>query len=193
VRRRYRGSIEKYKEFLRANSNARDCDIIAGRLAALGAPGMSDLQEKKRAELAKAVVIARSLEKLRPMRPVRLDNKRIDKMASRLVGRIEELLPVTLSDGSRVEEIHKMRRNFRKLRYIMEVLPPACQKKCMKNCRKVIGKAVSLQEMQDLLGSIHDCDITIEYLRSKGATQVLGKEIANRTQLYNRFVRYMKK
>jgi CHAD domain-containing protein len=193
VRKRYRGSIEKYKGFLGANSNARDCDIIAGRLAALRASSMADLQEKKRTELAKAVVIARSLEKLRPMQPGRLDDKRTDKMASRLVGRIEKLLPATLSDGSKVDELHRMRRDFRKLRYIMDVLPPGCRKKCMRKLQKAIGKNVPLQEVQDLLGSIHDCDITIEYLRSKGAKQILDKEIANRSKLYQKFVRYMKK
>src|SRR5688572_23163785 len=68
VRKKYRGSIKKYREFLRANSNARDCDIIAGRLAVQGAPGAADLQEKKKTELAMTVRLARSLEKL-PMQP----------------------------------------------------------------------------------------------------------------------------
>lgn len=69
ARKRYRGSIEKYREFLRTNSSARDCDIIAGRLAALGAFDMADLQDKKRTEVARAARLARSLKKLRPMQP----------------------------------------------------------------------------------------------------------------------------
>lgn len=190
VRKRHSG-IKKYREFLRANSNARDCDIIAGRLAILGAPSMADLQEKKKAELARAVRLARSLEKLQ-LQPGEPDCKRTDKMAGRLVGRIKEMLPAVLSDGSRVEELHRMRRDFRKLRYILDAVPGS-RKKYMKKLQKAAGKGVPVEEVQDLLGSIHDCDITIEYLQSKGARQILGKEIANRRRLYQEFVAYMKR
>ena len=192
VRKRYRGDIKKYREFLRANSSARDCDIIAGRLAMLGAPGAADLQEKKKAELARAVRLARSLEKL-PTQPGEPDGKRTDKMAGRLVGRIRATLPAVLSDGSRVEELHRMRRDLRKLRYILDVVPSASGKRYVKKLQKAAGRDVPLEELQDLLGSIHDCDITIEYLRSKGDKQFLGKEIASRMRLYKKFVRYMKK
>jgi hypothetical protein len=63
----------------------------------------------------------------------------------------------------------------------------------MKKLQKATGKDVPLEELQDLLGSIHDCDITIEYLRGKGDRQVLGKEVASRMRLYKKFVRYMEK
>jgi CHAD domain-containing protein len=193
VRKRYRPGIEKYRKFLRANSNARDCDIIAGRLATLGDHSFADLQEKKRAELARAVKLARLLEKLPCIKLGEPDQKRTEKMAGRLVGRIKTMLPSVLSDGSKVEELHRMRRDLRKLRYILDVVPPDNKKKCMKELQKMIGKNVSLEELQDLLGSIHDCDITIEYLRSKGVKEILDKEVANRMQLYQKFVSHMKK
>jgi CHAD domain-containing protein len=194
VRGRYRGRIEKYAELLRANSNARDCDIIAGRLAALGAPSMADLQEKKKAELARAIKMAQQLKKLPTELAGAPDYKRVDKIAGRLVGRIKEKLPPVLSDSSRVEELHRIRRDLRKLRYILDTVPAGSRNIHLRKLAQAAGKNVALEELQDLLGSIHDCDITIEYLKGRpGAGQLLDKENGNRTQLYQKFVRDMEK
>ena len=192
VRKRCRPSIKKYREFLRANNSARDCDIITGRLAALGAHVTGDLQKKKRAELLRAVRLARSLKKIQPMQFGAPDSKRTDKIADRLVTRVLETLPVVLSDASRVEELHRIRRNLRKLRYITDVMPHSTKKKYMTKLRRAIGKGESLEELQDLLGSIHDCDITIDYLRTKNDDRILGKEIRNRGLLYEKFISYLK-
>src|SRR5437867_12058638 len=100
ARRRYRGGIDKYREFLKANSNARDCDIIAGRLAALGASGIVDLRNKKRAGLPRAIRLARSLKKLSPRLAAAPDDEKLDKIAGRLVGRIKKTLPLVLSDDT---------------------------------------------------------------------------------------------
>jgi CHAD domain-containing protein len=68
ARRRYRRRIEKYREFLEVSSRTRDCDVIVGRVATLGALDTSDLEKEKKAELSKAIRLARSLQKLPPMR-----------------------------------------------------------------------------------------------------------------------------
>ena len=49
--------------------------------------------------------------------------------------------------------------------------------------------------MQDMLGELHDSDITLEFLktsRSKFAKGLHGREAALRESLYNDFVEYMK-
>lgn len=188
ARRRYRGSIEMYKEFLKASSSARDCDIIAGRVSTLGDLDTADLQKKKKVELIKATKLARRLKKLPA---TRLDGapdiKRIDKLVRRLADRIVEVLPAVLSDSSKVEELHRLRKDFRKLRYVLEMVPAGRRRGYL----KAIGKDVNLRELQALLGLIHDSDITIEYLRGKGSRQLLGKETASRMQLYKKFVRHM--
>jgi CHAD domain-containing protein len=194
ARRRYKARIKKYVELLKANSNARDCDIISVRLAALDSPATADLQDKKKMELAKAAVLARSLKKL----PVELagtqDDKRVDKIAGRLVGRIKGRLPLVLSDGNRVDELHMLRRDLRKLRYIFDIVPAGSKKMYMRKSAGAAGKNVAPKELQDLLGSIHDCDITIAYLNGRAdSKQLLEREIGNRKQLYQKFVRYMKK
>lgn len=191
VRRRYRGSIEKYRKFLKASSNARDCDIIAGRISTLGEFDTAGLQKKKKAELAKATKLARPLKKLPAVRLAGApDSRRIDKVVRRLVEKIQKEQPAVLSDSSRIEELHRLRKDFRKLRYVLEMVPAGDRKRYMK---KAFDRNIALKELQALLGLIHDSDITIDYLRSKGSRQLLNLETRNRMQLYKKFVRYMKK
>jgi CHAD domain-containing protein len=191
VRRRHRASMEKYREFLKASSKARDCDIIAGRLSALGELDTSDLQRKKKTELAKANRLAQPLKKLPPIKlDGAQDDKRVAKVVRRLAERIGKTTPVVLSVSGKIEELHRLRKDFRKLRYVLEVVPPGDKKWYMK---KAIGRVVELDEVQALLGLIHDSDVTIEYLRSRKERRLLNQEIANRMQLYKKFVRYMKK
>jgi len=193
VRRRCRGRIEKYREFLKASSKSRDCDVIAGRISTLGDLDTAGLQRKKKAELAKATRLARPLKKLLPIKlDDALDSKRVDKVVRRLAERIGKTMPVVLSDRSKVEELHRLRKDFRKLRYVLEMVPPGDRKSCMRLAVKAPRRNVKLKELQALLGLIHDSDITIEYLRSKGSKQLLKREIANRMQLHKKFVRYMK-
>lgn len=192
VRTRYRGRIEKYRAFLRASSRARDCDVIAGRVSTLGDLDTADLQRKKKAELARATLLARPLKRLPPMRLVQ-DDRRIGKVARSLIGRIGNELPAVLSDSAKVKELHRLRKDFRKLRYILETVPAADRKKYMKKAARAAGRDLELKELQALLGLIHDSDVTIEYLHGRPeAGQILKKEIRSREQLYQKFVRHMK-
>lgn len=191
ARGRYRRRIEKYREFLEVSSRTRDCDVIAGRVTTLGALDTSDLEKEKKAKLAKAILLARSLQKLPPMRLPQEDGKRIHKVARRLIGRIGKELPAVLSD-SNVEELHRLRKDFRKLRYIFETMSAEDRKKYMKKAADR-GRDLELKQLQALLGLIHDSDVTIEYLHGKpGAGQILKKEIRTREQLYRTFVGHMK-
>ena len=192
VRTRYRDRIEKYREFLRASSRARDCDVIAGRVSTLGDLDTAALQRKKKAELARATLLARPLKRLPPMRLVQ-DDRRIGKVARRLIERIGKELPAVLSDSGRVKELHRLRKDFRKLRYILETVPAADRKRYMKKAARAAGRDLELKELQALLGLIHDSDVTIEYLHGRPeAGQILKKEIRSREQLYQKFVRHMK-
>ena len=111
----------------------------------------------------------------------------------RLVEKIGETLPQVIADGDKVEELHRLRKELRKLRYVLEVVPAGDKKKYMKKAARAAGKEIDLKELQALLGLIHDSDVTIEYLRGRpGAKQILDKEVAARRQLYTKFVRRMK-
>ena len=191
ARSRYHRRIEKCREFLRVSSRTRDCDVIIGRVTTLGALDTSDLQKEKKVELAEAVRLARSLQKLPPMRLPQEDDQRIHKVARRLIGRIGKELPAVLSD-SKVEELHRLRKDFRKLRYMFETMSAQDRKKYMKKAWGR-GRDLELKELQALLGLIHDSDVTIEYLHGKpGAGLIMKKEIRTRKQLYRTFVEHMK-
>lgn len=198
LRKRKNRQIKKYRKFFKANSNVRDLDIIRGKIAALaeGAPGaeklLGQLQKKKKAELGRA---------LKKMQPVQLDSSssipagklesRIDRAAGKLGVKINEAFPVVLSDSSKVEELHRLRKDCKKLRYILEMVPPAGRKKY----ERAVSLALALEELQDMLGAIRDSDITIEYLqgsRTKIAGELAAREAGNRDRLYRDLVRRAK-
>ncbi len=195
VRRQNRSKMEKYRKFFKANSKVRDYDIISSRLAALGAPDESKvLQRKRKAELQRALALARSLKKMAAMRLDGMqDDKleaRLDKATAKLTIKMKELLPVVLSDGNRVKELHRLRKDCKKLRYVLEMAPAESKARYAKMAARVIHNN-ALEELQDRLGTIHDSDITIAYLQSI-KSQFVEKEVASRKQQYLAFVRYMK-
>jgi CHAD domain-containing protein len=196
--------IEKYKDFFRANSKMRDLDIIDNQVAELakGAPDASklkqQLQRKRQSELRRAIKLAKTLEKLPSIDiksiPPRKIESRINKMVDRSRIRIKEILPIILSDNTKKEELHMLRKNCKKLRYIFETLPESHIKKYNKKIVSAIGEK-DLKEIQEMLGVIRDSDITIEYLqncRSGFAKQLAIKEADKRDYLYREFIKYMK-
>jgi hypothetical protein len=178
--------------------------MIRGKIAALaeGAPGaeklLGQLQKKRKTELGRAGKLGRALKK---MQPVQLDSSgsipagklesRIDRAAGKLGVKINEAFPVVLSDSSKVKELHRLRKDCKKLRYILEMVPPAGRKKY----ERAVSLALALEELQDLLGAIRDSDITIEYLqgsRTKVARELAAREAGNRDRLYRDLVRRAK-
>lgn len=192
LRKRNHKKMEKYRKFFKANSKIRDYDMISTRLAALHASDVGDaLKRKRKAELARALKLAKSLKRTAPMKVDGIpDDKfraRTDMLTDRLAGSIKELLPAVLSDSSKVKELHRLRKDCKTLRYILEVAPADSKEKYAKVIR---GK--DLEKMQHLLGAAHDSDVTIEFLKNTNS-RLAKKEAGNRRQLYLAFVRYMKK
>ena len=191
LRKRNRRQIEKYKDFFRANSKIRDLDIIRNNIAALG-KGTSDasrlelqLSRRRQTELSRAIRLAKSLEKvssiaIKSTRPCKIES-RINKIIDRLSIRIKEILPITLSDSTKKEEIHMLRKNCKKLRYIFEILPGSHIKKYNKKVVSAIG-AKNLKEIQERLGALRDSDITIEYCKTvdqNSLSSLSSKRLAN--------------
>ena len=61
------------------------------------------------------------------------------------------------SDGKIVPEMHKLRINVKKLRYVFEIFQPVLDRSSSKTI-------IILKNLQETLGIIHDCDVWIEYL-----------------------------
>jgi CHAD domain-containing protein len=204
LRKRNRKLIEKCKSFFRANSKIRDLDIIRKKIAVLAKETQDaskldlQLQRRRKTELSQALRLAKALGKISSLAikgiPSSRIEKRMNKIIERLTIRIREMLPLVLSDDTKKEELHSLRKNCKKLRYVFEVLPESHIKKYGKKLESTIG-AKDLKEIQEKLGLIHDSDITMDYLqnsRQELAKQLVNKETAERNNLYIEFVKYMK-
>ncbi len=95
--------------------------------------------------------------------------RRYRKLIDDLIDRLETEIPLVLSDGKRVKELHRVRKQFKKLRYLLELSAG----------QKSVSKALKgFTELQDLLGAIRDDDITIAYL-SRSARSERSVEAKN--------------
>lgn len=206
--KRYRNgsSLSKYvlqcKELFKINSEIRDFDIIIEKLQKYPSSGqrdniIEDLKKTKLARLERAKTIAVPLKSIDT--GTILDElgvtekelqKRFIKIVSRLISTIDSIFPVVLSNPQALEELHDLRIACKKLRYMLE-LPP-------NNNKFAVQTRESLKKIQDSLGSIHDSDFTIGYLKSlpqssKEIQAIIDKENEYRILQSERFLNYSKR
>ena len=206
--KRYRNgtSLSKYvlqcKELFKINSEIRDFDIIIEKLQKYPPSGqrdniIEDLKKTKLARLEKAKTIAVPLKSIDT--GTILDElgvtekelqKRFIKIVSRLISTIDSIFPVVLSNPQALEELHDLRIACKKLRYMLELLP--------NNNKLAAQTRESLKKIQDSLGSIHDSDFTIGYLKSlpqssKEIQAIIDKEKEYRRLQSERFLNYSKR
>lgn len=206
--KRYRNgtSLSKYvlqcKELFKINSEIRDFDIIIEKLQKYPSSGqkdniIEDLKKTKLARLERAKTIAVPLKSIDT--GTILDElgvtekelqKRFIKIVSRLISTIDSIFPVVLSNPQALEELHDLRIACKKLRYMLELLP--------NNNKFAVQTRESLKKIQDSLGSIHDSDFTIGYLKSlpqspKEIQEIIDKENEYRRLQSERFLNYSKR
>lgn len=194
--------VLKCKEFFKVNSEIRDLDIIYEKLQKYPSNAQRNgviqaLKASRYANLERAKTIARSLKSTDTTKIIdKIDvtekelQKRYNKMVSRLISQIESAFPAILTDPLRLEELHDLRISCKKLKYLLELLPE--EKTDVLKTRK------TLQKLQDILGTIHDFDFTIEYLSSLGHTSIEIQEIISiekeeRNEKYDDFIRFCKR
>ena len=203
---RNRSSLSKYvlqcKELFKINSEIRDFDIIYEKLQKYPSNAHRDsiiqtLKETRNAKLETAKTVALNLKSI-DIATI-LDEigvtekelqKRYNKILSRLISDIESTFPVVLAKPLALEELHDLRIACKKLRYMLELLPD--QNKLAVQIRK------SLQKLQDNLGSVHDSDFTIGYLRSlpqssKEIQEIINMENDERRLKFEQFMNYCKR
>jgi CHAD domain-containing protein len=199
-------SLSKYvlqcKELFKINSEIRDFDIINEKLQKYPSNAQRDsiietLKETRNAKLETAKTIALSLKGI-DIATI-LDEisvtekelqKRYNKILSRLISDIESTFPVVIAKPLALEELHDLRIACKKLRYMLELLPDG------NKLAVQIGK--SLQKLQDILGSVHDSDFTIGYLRSlpqssKEIQEIINMENDERRLKFEQFMNYCKR
>ncbi|HJT47575.1 MAG TPA: CHAD domain-containing protein [Nitrososphaeraceae archaeon] len=201
---RKRNKVSNYlklcKQLFKINSKIRDYDIIYEKLRNYSSqPIYTELTEllktRRDAELRKGRDTALSLRKIKPPKIYDKDiskeklNRRFNKIISRSSDKIELNFPIVLTNADRTIQLHEMRKDCKKLRYLLELLS-------YQNNKEVERTITELEKIQEMLGSIHDDDIMITYLRrsrnSKEIRHILDDVIAERARRYNEFIGFCK-
>ena len=113
--------------------------------------------------------------------------KRHNKIVTNLISKIETNFPIVITDSTKIEELHDLRKACKKLRYMLELLP-------IEN-KKALDMRKTLQKIQDSLGVIHDYDFTINHLElneqpSNEVREIVNNEMQERKLNYERFIRF---
>lgn len=199
-------SLSKYvlqcKELFKINTEIRDFDIIYEKLQKYHSNTqresiIEELTKKRKERLERAKTIALTIKStdiatiLDEMGVTEKElQKRYNKILSRLISNIESTFPVVITNPLALEKLHDLRIACKKLRYMLELLPD--QNKLAVQLRE------SLQKLQDILGSVHDSDFTIGYLRSlrqssKEIQEMINMENDERRLKFEQFMNYCKR
>lgn len=188
--------MEEAKKLFKVNTQIRDFDIICENFERQGSSKYLELvnylKNRREDELKTAHQLALKAKGLPLLKLKNKDidqsklNKRFQKIVSDLTTQIQENIPIVIDDDKKIEELHKLRKDFKKLRYSIELSSDTTRPlKSIKNLKKI----------QDLLGEIHDCDIMLDYLREiKGPnelSEVIRTEILTRREKFQQFVELM--
>ena len=194
--------VLKCKEFFKVNSEIRDLDVIYKKLQKYPSNAqrngvIGSLKASRVATLGRAKTIARTLKSTDTTRIIdkigvteKELQKRYNKKISRLISRIESTFPAVLTNEAKLEELHDLRISCKKLRYLLELLP--------EDNNNVLKSRKTLQKLQDILGTLHDYDFTIDYLSSLGQLSTETQEIITiekeeRNAKYHEFLRFCKR
>jgi CHAD domain-containing protein len=227
---RNKNTIRGYKttarHLFKINSQIRDYDIIHTKLEKYSADAVytqliNSLERRRKTKLANAIKIATLLRQL-PVPYLTKDDilekklqRRYNTTVRRVSERIESNFPVVLTNMNKIVELHELRKDCKKLRYLLELMPDQDNKETHKmiteleDIQDMLGSIhiqnnegmhkmiTELEDIQDMLGSIHDNDAMIAYLKrvrhSKEITHILNSEVTERNTKYKEFVQYCKR
>ena len=223
---------KKFKEFasvgkrlFRINSNIRDIDIILEKLAKEDKMHEQQLEhyenplvQDKENQLEEARTIALDLRRI--VVPSLYDKNKTDKnfegnsmkrlarISRKLKNKIETRIPIVIGDDSKITELHELRKDSKKLRYLIELVINNEENDTSKrninddmdvlidnNYQKILEH---LEKIQGMLGDIHDYDIALDYLRQHQAsnnpliTSTITNIIKVRKAKFDDFVNYCK-
>ncbi|HJT83047.1 MAG TPA: CHAD domain-containing protein [Nitrososphaeraceae archaeon] len=182
--------------FFKVNSEIRDIDIILGKLKEYPETIQKNnaidlLKNERQSKLECARTFALTLKNVNSNKILdKIDitekeiQKRYNKILTILINKIETNFLIVITNPIKVEELHALRKDCKKLRYLLEILG--------KEDNNAIRMVKTLQNIQDILGSIRDYDVTVEYLKklepSKEIQDIINNEIEQRRVKYEEFL-----
>ncbi len=184
--------IDNARKLFKLNAKIRDCDIICVKMESRYKDKTTDivnnLREFRSKEVQQAIELGKEILKI----PIPKTNKyrikrtKLDKRYSKILSNLEFSIQknaiIALGDEQKIEELHSLRKDFKKLRYSLELVSNKNISETLKN----------FKNLQDRLGEIHDSDIIIEYLqeieKKSRISDIIGLEILERRRKYHIFV-----
>lgn len=161
LRRRQKKYLNASKKLYRATTKVRDLDVMLERIQnypALEKTKLPRSLEKKRERLVqRAIKRAEKLQdrdaefSLDTISEAKLQ-KRFEKRVNDCREEIQSLLPLVLQNSKNVEELHRLRKTCKQLRYLLEI----------PNEDGV--ELERLKDWQKRLGELHDLDVILDYL-----------------------------
>ena len=178
------------KSILRGTSQLRDLDTLMDTLRAHNANLPSELlvnlenqrsDAAARAKAVSSVVIDTPVPDLEPprIRGKKL-TRRLRKRAKRRSKTVSRLLAEVLNDEARVEELHTLRKEVKKLRYLLELSDGSS------------SDLPALTRVQDSLGAIHDLDVAVSYLERSHFTSKEKAIRELRTARHSNYLRFVR-
>jgi CHAD domain-containing protein len=190
--------LKQAKKLFKMNAQIRDFDIICANMESKYSGKTRDLVESLRDSRVRhiknanrlAVKISRlSSPKIlkSSLKESKLE-KKYRKVLDSIVLNIQKNIIIALRDEKKIDELHMLRKDFKKLRYSLELASD----------KKIIVEALkNLKNIQDMLGEIHDIDIILDYLRgieqNSRYSDIISAEVLERTKKYNEFVAFFRK
>ncbi len=217
--------VEKSKNLFKINSQIRDFDIILEKLTKEGQLTIQRLElfeksikKNRNKELKDAISVACDLREIDipnidkyrnqydPFSFQKKLTKRYTKVVTKFASQIRENIPIIINNSERIEELHQVRKDTKKLRYLLELMlnnrhkidgnvgkNNETDKNNYSNEQNIWNQIEKLKEIQDMLGNIHDYDITIAFLKQYDQQEnfVTAMNIdMQRKNKYEQFIRY---
>ena len=176
----------------KANAKVRDLDIVLSKTSTYKADAsigkrIAQIKVARDSQLQAARRLTNALRDGHMPDPREKDltasklQKRLDKITNQVVTSINSRLPMILKDSSDVKDLHLLRMDCRRLRYLAELFRS-------KNTARLLSR---LRSLQSQLGFIHDSDLTIDYLRNLGEAPeiqpILNDLVTQRMKSYEKF------
>ncbi len=190
--------ISACRELLRATSRVRDMDIINECLAGYAdSDALTELRRiatgwrsagMPRVRECALALLHTDCPRISSRQINRKElNRRIGKVLERTASACDDGLRTVARDAGNTEALHSLRKNLRRVRYVLELFPG---KRRLKETLK------KLTEWHRVLGSIRDVDITLDYLEKEKAAQsqniIRGKTLKDRRLKHAAFLKLMR-
>jgi CHAD domain-containing protein len=176
----------RLEKLMKSNARTRDLDMVTEKVSKRNSSGEFDklleqLRRLRESSLEPETEHGRALGSHHgiPIRLKRLSGadleERFERLSIKYVSRIKKRLPVVLGSPDEKQQLHQLREDTRKLRYIL----------ALGDGKPLRKQSKTLRLWQDVLGEIHDSDIFIEYLDELKRFGEIGALLEDETVVRN--------